>query len=201
MAVPTGTASLANIQTEFGGSNPISLSEYYGIASNPSGVPASGAISINNFRGKAKLTPFRYLRWRITNNGGEPYCQAAEFVLMQGGTIVNYSSLCTASNPGYSNAGGTGPTSVMDGNNSTKWFTWQPTPTLIFDFGVTNILRTFTQYRYTTANDFPGRYPRQWYVEASVNNSTWSQVHFRAYAGITGTRFANAGTWALTWPP
>lgn len=50
MAVPTGTASLLDIQNEFGGSAPISLSEYYGAAS---GVPTSGTISINDFRGKS----------------------------------------------------------------------------------------------------------------------------------------------------
>jgi hypothetical protein len=50
MAVPTGTASMLDIQNEFGGSAPISLSEYYGAAA---GVPASGTISINDFRGKS----------------------------------------------------------------------------------------------------------------------------------------------------
>lgn len=52
MSVPTGTASLSDIQTEFGGSNPISLSEYYGAAS---GIPASGTISIDDFRGKQNV--------------------------------------------------------------------------------------------------------------------------------------------------
>lgn len=52
MAVPTGTASLGNIQSEFGGSNPIQLSEYYGAAS---GVPASGTISVDDFRGKSNF--------------------------------------------------------------------------------------------------------------------------------------------------
>lgn len=52
MAVPTGTASMLDIQNEFGGSAPISLSEYYGAAS---GVPTSGTISINDFRGKSGL--------------------------------------------------------------------------------------------------------------------------------------------------
>lgn len=52
MAVPTGTASMLDIQNEFGGSAPISLSEYYGAAS---GVPTSGTISINDFRGKSNL--------------------------------------------------------------------------------------------------------------------------------------------------
>lgn len=52
MSVPTGAASLSDIQTEFGGSNPISLSEYYGAI--PS-IPSSGAISIDDFRGKQNV--------------------------------------------------------------------------------------------------------------------------------------------------
>ena len=42
--------TFTDIQTEFGGSNPISLSEYYGAAS---GIPSSGAISMNQFYGKS----------------------------------------------------------------------------------------------------------------------------------------------------
>jgi len=61
MTIPaSGTLSLSQIQTEMGGSNPISLSEYYlngGIvrSSYPdgfpinSGIPASGQISVSNF--------------------------------------------------------------------------------------------------------------------------------------------------------
>ena len=64
MTLPTsGPLSLANIQTEFGGSNPISLSEYYaGGAYVPAGttgtygaVPSSGAISIRNFYGTSNV--------------------------------------------------------------------------------------------------------------------------------------------------
>ena len=50
----SGAISLANVQTEFGGSNPISISEYYGVAS---GVPSSGTISLSNFYGKSAYTP------------------------------------------------------------------------------------------------------------------------------------------------
>ena len=53
----SGALSLSDIQTEFGGSNPISLSEYYAGGSNvPSGIsgdngaiPSSGAIDISDF--------------------------------------------------------------------------------------------------------------------------------------------------------
>lgn len=60
MALPTsGPLSLSDIQTEFGGSNPISLSEYYaggayvlaGTTGTYGAVPSSGAISIQNFYG------------------------------------------------------------------------------------------------------------------------------------------------------
>lgn len=55
----TGAISLGNIQTEFGGANPISMSEYYsGGAYVPSGtsgingaVPSSGAIALSKFYG------------------------------------------------------------------------------------------------------------------------------------------------------
>jgi hypothetical protein len=58
MAIPSsGPITFAQIQTEFGGSNPIGLNEYYrggayvpNIPSN-SGVPTSGAISVSNFYG------------------------------------------------------------------------------------------------------------------------------------------------------
>ena len=55
MPVPSGTASLQDIQDEFGGSHPIAISEYYGAAA---GVPASGTISINDFRGKSNTFSF-----------------------------------------------------------------------------------------------------------------------------------------------
>jgi len=58
MPVPSTNVGLSDIQTEFGGSNPISLSEYYsGGPLVPSGapapngpIPASGQISIGQFR-------------------------------------------------------------------------------------------------------------------------------------------------------
>lgn len=54
---PSGPLSLANLQTEFGGTNPIGLGEYYrngGLVPNAAqnaSIPTSGAISIGNFYG------------------------------------------------------------------------------------------------------------------------------------------------------
>lgn len=48
----SGAISLANVQTEFGGSAPISLSEYYSAAA---GVPGSGVISLSDFYGTSAV--------------------------------------------------------------------------------------------------------------------------------------------------
>ena len=54
MALPnSGAISLQDIQNEFGGSNPIGINEYYGVAS---GVPASGTISFDDFYGKSAFS-------------------------------------------------------------------------------------------------------------------------------------------------
>ena len=59
MTLPSsGPLSLQDIQGEFGGSNPISLSEYYGA---DSGVPSSGLISIGDFYGTSAFTPASYI--------------------------------------------------------------------------------------------------------------------------------------------
>jgi len=59
---PSGTIALSDIQTEFGGSNPISLSEYYRggsyVTSNNTSVPTSGTISLSNFYGAVKQFSF-----------------------------------------------------------------------------------------------------------------------------------------------
>ena len=59
MATPSGTISFSQIQSELGGSNPISLSEYYKgttiIPTNVGGaatIPASGTIDASDLRSK-----------------------------------------------------------------------------------------------------------------------------------------------------
>lgn len=50
----SGPISLNDIQTEFGGTNPISIDEYYGVAT---GIPASGEISFDIFYGASAVPP------------------------------------------------------------------------------------------------------------------------------------------------
>lgn len=58
----SGTIDLTDIQDEFGGTNPIGLSEYYrggaNTTSNNSNVPTSGAISLSDFYGGTSLYIF-----------------------------------------------------------------------------------------------------------------------------------------------
>ena len=75
MAIPaSGAVSLTDIQTEYGGSNPISLNEYYrGGAYVPNSastasIPTSGAISINNFRGTSNTLDLELLL--VAGGGG-----------------------------------------------------------------------------------------------------------------------------------
>ena len=79
MTLPTsGALSLSDIQGEFGGSNPISLSEYYaggglvpaGTTGTNGAVPSSGAISIANFYGTSNFT-------LAFNNGDDYYLNTA----------------------------------------------------------------------------------------------------------------------------
>ena len=67
MAIPaSGPLTMTTIQTEFGGSNPISLSEYYaggglvpaGTTGTYGAVPSSGTISIQKFYGTSNYTGY-----------------------------------------------------------------------------------------------------------------------------------------------
>ena len=60
----SGAITLLNVQNEFGGSTPISLSEYYRtpygayVTSNNTSVPTTGAISLSNFYGATNQFTF-----------------------------------------------------------------------------------------------------------------------------------------------
>lgn len=93
MALPSsGPLTLADIQTEFGGSNPISLSEYYaGGAYVPSGttgtygaVPTSGTISIRNFYGTSNVV-ISITDQTITDASGGILSATAGYRLTSGG--------------------------------------------------------------------------------------------------------------------
>jgi hypothetical protein len=107
MALPSsGPLSLADIQGEFGGSNPISLSEYYaGGGLVPSGttgtygaVPSSGTISIQNFYGTQKFSI----------SGGSTFVDGSDTRLGAGSKTVTTSSASAGTI-----VGGTAPFSYL----------------------------------------------------------------------------------------
>jgi fibronectin-binding autotransporter adhesin len=74
MAIPlTGPVTLAQLQLEFGGTDPVSMNEYYrGGAFVPdsvrnAGIPTSGAIGLQQFRGTSKTATVTYA---IIGGGG-----------------------------------------------------------------------------------------------------------------------------------
>ena len=71
----SGAISLLNIQNEFGGSNPISISEYYRGRRVPNipennRVPTSGTISFSNFYGATRGVRLRVTVWGSGGGGG-----------------------------------------------------------------------------------------------------------------------------------
>jgi len=84
--IPTAPVSLSAIQSEFGGSNPISLSEYYRLTNsggivvppfaNYTGIygtiPTSGQISLGDFRNSSQGIAFP-VAFACTSVGSDPY--------------------------------------------------------------------------------------------------------------------------------
>jgi hypothetical protein len=74
----SGTISLADIQVEFGGSNPIGLNEYYSAAA---GIPTSGTISIGNFYGASNyIAPTAIPIGNIYPAGGDGYGETGGYL-------------------------------------------------------------------------------------------------------------------------
>jgi hypothetical protein len=114
MTLPTsGPLSLSNIQTEFGGSNPISLSEYYaggglvppGTTGTNGAVPTSGAISINNFYGTSNIPPLSVTADSVSGFDSGP---------------SNSGFVTTSTSPNTTPSGGVGPYTYAWTNISTE---------------------------------------------------------------------------------
>ena len=108
----TGSISMSDIQNEYGGSNPISLSEYYRggtyvpVHDNTLGIPSSGTISMDDFRGTSATPPIQV----VTYTQHTPNYNTSTFGIcstLQTITIYQDSSVFNLSQPIYSNSTGT----------------------------------------------------------------------------------------------
>jgi hypothetical protein len=126
MTLPTsGPLSLSDIQTEFGGSNPISLSEYYaggglvpaGTSGTYGAVPSSGAISLQNFYGTSAFAAvFNNAENISLYAGGSPNTYYAAYTINTAATCSKVGSPFGLSSSSGPTAWGT-PTGGTPGNN------------------------------------------------------------------------------------
>jgi len=124
MSLPsTGPISLSQVQTEFGGTNPISLSEYYYngsyITGNNTSVPSIGTtISMSNLRGKYKAYLVVY---SVIGGGGAGGYGVDDGGEGNRGTYAPAGSSSIVSSPGYSitSSGGRGGENCK-GNRATS---------------------------------------------------------------------------------
>lgn len=124
MSLPsTGPISLSQVQTEFGGTNPISLSEYYYngsyITGNNTSVPSSGTtISMSNLRGKYKAYLVSYF---VIGGGGAGGYGVDDGGEGNRGTYAPAGSSSIVSFPGYgiTSSGGRGGENCK-GNRATS---------------------------------------------------------------------------------
>lgn len=104
MALPTSVLGMGAIQTEFGGSNPIALSEYYGVNAN---VASSGQIRMAQFLGisnYAASTP----NFSIGDFAISPQNASADFYLMANGQYQVYEGGTRTATGTWKTGGGTG---------------------------------------------------------------------------------------------
>jgi len=106
----SGTITLAQIQTEFGGSNPIGINEYYrggGLVPNTTAninIPTSGTISLSNFYGGTAFTPVT--RTYTTGSGTDTVPTGATQVVIEVTAGGGGGSLGSATNGGAGGGGG-----------------------------------------------------------------------------------------------
>lgn len=145
MAIPSsGAISLSTIQTEFGGSNPISLSEYYaggsyvpaGTTGTNGAVPSSGQISFSNFYGTQKAFEYWYTQYVKQTGATYTYTYA-----------VGYDSSNNVYSGGPWRNFGTAYAQKADSGGNRQW-------TRILNWSTTSIY--FEAGRVTSSGDFIG---------------------------------------------
>ena len=149
MALPnSGSISLADIQTEFGGSNPIGLNEYYRngsyVTPNNTNIPTSGLIDFNDFYGAETATFIVASGGSVTTDGDykvHTFTSSGTITFSQvgnaaGSNTVEY--LVVAGGGGGGSLGGGGAGGMRTGSNFSvfrqlfyycrwwwKWWWWR----------------------------------------------------------------------------
>ena len=132
MAIPSsGSLAFSAIQTEFGGSNPISMSEYYAggdnVASGTSGdsgtIPSTGTIALSEFYGSTARVAITLTissntaNYSIYSNKGGTYSAGFADITLVNNAVVSSSSTGTAALD--TGSGWTSGDTITIDNNST----------------------------------------------------------------------------------
>jgi hypothetical protein len=135
MALPSsGVLTLNDIQTEFGGTNPIDLSDYYrggGLVPDSAlnaAIPTSGVISVSDFYGAANVIPINYAQTfaGTINNGASiniGTARSTRWVIIQG---IGGGVRATSGSIGGVTAAFI---SGIQGTSATCWMGWAKVPT------------------------------------------------------------------------
>ena len=128
MALPnSGSISLADIQNEFGGSNPIGLNEYYRngsyVTPNNTNIPTSGLIDFNDFYGAETATFISGSGGSVTTSGDykiHTFTSSGTMTFSQvgnaaGSNTVEY--LVVGGGGGGASLGGGGAGGMLSGSN------------------------------------------------------------------------------------
>lgn len=178
MAIPSsGAISLTTIQTEFGGANPISMSEYYaggtyvptGSTGDSGPIPTSGQISISEFYGSAAIIDTQTVTYGVYNQGQPtpPY-----------GPAYTWTGFDNASGISVGNFG-----SISDGTSNI----WSPAAP------ISSVSNQFTDNVFHP--DFNTGYFR---ISSGKANSGWTTMynHFDTAFPRTSASFANGASYA-----
>jgi len=159
----------------------------------PSVTPTSSVTPSKTPTPTPSRVAFTYYRWQITEAKTTPpnanCVQASEFVFQIGGVDQSMAGV-TVTNPSGSNPSGEEPSKLVDGSLTTKGLDLN----FVTNGNVTNFVfqfssaKSFTGYRWATANDEESRDPKSWTIAGSNNGTTWTTLHTVSGFSATSTR-------------
>ena len=132
MTLPSsGTITISQIVTEFGGDAPHSLSEYYRggshVTANNTNVPTSGAIALSDFYSAVKIIYYAATGGTITTDGDYKYhafTGSGTFAIQTAGNAaggtIDYMVTAGGGGAGIDNSGGAGAGGMLRVTGATK---------------------------------------------------------------------------------
>lgn len=127
-------------------------------------------------------TAYRFYRLNISENSGEGILQLAELGLYGDYVFGSNADLTqpTASKITASDeyaAAGEGRVQAFDNQQNTKWLVFNSTGWLGYTFDKATVIDAYT---ITSANDVPGRDPKNWQLLGSNDGTNWTTVDTRS---------------------